>query len=120
METILAFVVGMLFAAGVYLLLQRNLMRVLFGIIVLTNAVNVLLLTMGRLTRRAAALLPRGEESLAGTVANPLPQALILTAIVISFGLAAFMLALIYRAEKVFGTLDADDLRIADRENTQS
>ncbi len=121
METILAFVVGALFAVGVYLLLQRNLIRILFGVIVLTNAVNVLILTMGRLTRGAAPLIPEGEETMVGVFANPLPQALILTAIVISFGLAAFVLALIYRSEKAFGTLDSNNLRLADRpEDTEA
>ncbi len=114
METILAIAVGALFAVGVYLLLQRNLIRVLFGVVVMTNAVNVLIFAMGRLTRGKPPVLP--EEAAADVVlANPLPQALILTAIVISFGLAAFMLALIYRSEKTFNSLDSDHLRITDR-----
>ena len=114
METILAFSVGAMFAAGVYLLLQRNLIRVLFGIIVITNAVNVLIFTLGRLRRGDPPVLP--EQPTADLVmANPLPQALILTSIVISFGLAAFLLALIYRSEKTFDTLDSDHLSITDR-----
>lgn len=115
METVLAFVVGALFAAGVYLLLQRNLIRILFGVVVLTNAVNVLIFTLGRLTRGVPPIVPEGEEALVGTFANPLPQAVILTSIVISFGLAAFLLALTFRSEKTFGTLDSESLRQADR-----
>lgn len=114
MESILAIAVGALFAVGIYLLLQRNLIRVLFGIIVLTNGVNLLIFTVGRLTRGEPPVLPE-EPTIDAVLANPLPQALILTSIVISFGLAAFMLALIYRAEKSFDTLDSDALRRTDQ-----
>ncbi len=113
METILAFVVGGLVAVGFYLLLQRNLVRILFGLVILTNAVNVLIFTLGRLTRGAAPFFEEG--AVAAAFANPLPQALILTSIVINFGLVAFLLALIYRSEKTFKTLDSNHLRSADR-----
>ena len=114
METILAFVVGGLVAVGLYLLLQRNLIRMLFGVVILTNAVNLLIFTLARLTRGAAPLLEEGGGQAASTFANALPQALILTSIVISFGLVAFLLALIYRADKTFRTLDSNQMRAAD------
>lgn len=87
-------VIGLLFSAGVYLLVERSITRVLLGVLVLSNATNLLLLTAGG---------PEGDPPLVGrfTVegfADPLAQAMILTAIVITMGLAAFVLALIYRA----------------------
>ncbi|WP_237067125.1 Na+/H+ antiporter subunit C [Microbulbifer guangxiensis] len=114
METALALLVGILTATGVYLMLARNLLRYLFGLILLSNAANLAIFTAGRLTRASPPLVPAGLEAPAVAVANPLPQALILTAIVIGFGLLAFTLALIVRAYRRLGTLDADDMRVAE------
>lgn len=112
METLLSIVVGCLFGVSVYLLLRRHLLRVVFGLILLTNTVNLLLLTLGGLTRNAPPVIPDGESVPLEVVANPLPQALILTSIVISFGVLAFVLLLVYRTEKVFETMDVDRLRL--------
>lgn len=114
METLLAIVTGGLFAVSTYLLLRRHLLRIIFGLILLTNAVNLLLLTLGGLTRGAPPLIPESSVVPLEPVANPLPQALILTSIVISLGVLAFILLLVYRTEKAFGTTDADDLREGD------
>lgn len=114
METALALVIGILTATGVYLMLARNLLRYLFGLILLSNAANLAIFTAGRLTRASPPLIPEGLKAPDIPVANPLPQALILTAIVIGFGLLAFSLALIVRAYRRLGTLDADDMRIAE------
>ncbi|WP_218220801.1 Na(+)/H(+) antiporter subunit C [Nesterenkonia sp. Act20] len=86
---------GALFAIGIYLLLERSLTRVLLGIILISNAVNLLLLqTAGR-----AGLAPLYDPEIpAEDYLDPLPQALLLTAIVIAFALVSFMLALIYRS----------------------
>ncbi|MBO0595292.1 Na(+)/H(+) antiporter subunit C [Nesterenkonia sp. E16_7] len=86
---------GALFAIGIYLLLERSLTRVLLGIILISNGVNLLLLhTAGR-----AGLAPiYSPEVGAEEYLDPLPQALLLTAIVIAFALVSFMLALIYRS----------------------
>jgi multicomponent Na+:H+ antiporter subunit C len=65
---------------------------------------------MGRLTREIPPVIPKGQKVIEGAFANPLPQALILTAIVISFGLLAFTLVLIYRNYSVSNTIDADKL----------
>jgi len=110
MELILAVVSGILFAASFYLLLRRNLLRFIIGIIILGNAVNLLIFTMGRLTRAVPPVIPKGQKVIEGAYANPLPQALILTAIVISFGLLAFTLVLVYRNYMVSQTIDADEL----------
>lgn len=110
METGLALVVGILFAAGVYLVLRRNLLKLIFGLVLLSNAVNLLIFTVGRLTRASPPLVPPGQVVPIEPFANPLPQALILTAIVIGFGLVAFALVLLYRAYESLGTVNADDL----------
>jgi multicomponent Na+:H+ antiporter subunit C len=109
MELILAVVSGILFAASFYLMLRRNLLRFVIGLIILSNAVNLLIFTMGRLTRAQPPVIPKGMTVPPEPYANPLPQALILTAIVISFGLLAFTLVLFYRNYTVSNTIDADD-----------
>lgn len=114
MEPLLALVVGGLVAAAVYSLLRRDLLRVAFGIILLGNAVNLLILAAGRVTRGVPPIVPRGMDAPAGVFANPLPQALVLTAIVIGFGLAAFLLLLILRAQRTLGTVDVVQLKETD------
>ncbi|GAA1868506.1 Na(+)/H(+) antiporter subunit C [Paeniglutamicibacter psychrophenolicus] len=91
----LLIVMGVLFAVGIYLLLERSLTRVLLGIVLLGNGVNLLILTAGG--RRGQA--PLYQDGLAAAAyTDPLPQALILTAIVITFAVTAFMLGIIYRS----------------------
>jgi multicomponent Na+:H+ antiporter subunit C len=113
MHLLLALLVGVLFAAGVYLILQRHLLRIIFGLILLGNAVNLLVFTVGRAARLAPPLIPEGMTVPPEATANPLPQALVLTAIVISFGLVAFALVLAYRAYATLGTTDTDALEEA-------
>lgn len=110
METWLALVVGILFATGIYLVLRRNLLKLIFGLVLLSNAVNLLIFTVGRLVRASPALVPPGQTVPLEPFANPLPQALVLTAIVIGFGLVAFALVLLYRAYQSLGTVDSADL----------
>ena len=114
MEVVLSIVVGVLFAAAVYLMLARNLMRFLFGLILISNAANLALFTAGRLTEAAPPLIAEGADGPAGVVANALPQALVLTAIVIGFGLFAFALVLTFHAYGALGTLDTSEMRVAE------
>jgi multicomponent Na+:H+ antiporter subunit C len=114
METLFAIVIGMFFAAAVYLMLSKYSVRILLGVAVLGNAVNLLLFTSGRLTREVPPIIPAGMETLPPETANPLPQALILTAIVISFSFFAFLLVLTYRAYQELGTDDTDEMRLAE------
>ncbi len=116
MEPILAILVGVLVAAAVYLMLARNLLRFLFGLILISNAANLTIFASGRLTLGAPPLIAEGADGPAGLVANALPQALVLTAIVIGFGLFAFALVLAYRAYETLGTLDTDEMRVAEPE----
>ncbi len=114
METVLSVVVGLLMGVSVYLMLRRNLVRFLFGLILLSNAANLAIFTAGGLTRGAPPLIPEGAEAPASEVANAVPQALILTAIVISFGLLAFALVLAWQASRALGTVDTDAMRAAE------
>ncbi|MCG8563143.1 MAG: Na+/H+ antiporter subunit C [Hyphomicrobiales bacterium] len=108
METVLALLVGVLVGASVYLMLARNILRFVFGLVLLGNAANLTIFAAGRLTRAEPPLVPEGLAAPPELVANALPQALILTAIVIGFGLLAFALALVFRSYQVTGTLDTD------------
>lgn len=116
METVLALLVGILFGSGVYLMLSRNLVQFLLGLVLISNAANVMIFAAGGLTRGRPAIVPGGLEQPAGAIANPLPQALILTAIVIGFGLLAFALVLACRACQELGTVDTDRMRVAEPE----
>ncbi len=109
--------VGGMVAGAVYLFLSRQFLRILFGVILLSNAVNVAILTVGRLTQGQPPLIASNAETMAQGVSNPLPQALILTAIVIGFGLLSFALALGWRAYQEMGTLDTSAMRVAEPED---
>ncbi|TDE00079.1 Na(+)/H(+) antiporter subunit C [Jiangella asiatica] len=97
--------VGVLFAAGVYLLLERSLTRVLIGVILIGNGVNTLfLVASGRAGRAPIVGLNEVDE-----MSDPLPQALVLTAIVITLGVTAFLLAMAYRAGQLHEHDDVQD-----------
>ncbi len=114
MEPILAVVVGILFAITVFLFLSRSYVRIILGIFLLSNATHLLIFTMGGLTLEVPPLIPPGATVPTEAIANPLPQALILTAIVISFALFAFLLVLTYRAYQALHTVDVDEMRDAE------
>ena len=114
MEPVFAVLVGVFFAAAVYLMLSRALIRVLLGIVLLGNAVNLLIFVAGRLTRATPPIIPAGAKMPVGTFANPLPQALILTAIVISFAMFAFLAVLAFRAYQALDADDTDHMRLAE------
>jgi multicomponent Na+:H+ antiporter subunit C len=114
MNFLLAIMVGILYAAGTYLILRRSLAKVIFGLIFLGHAANLLIFTIGRLTKGAPPFIPAGAETLAEPYADPLPQALILTAIVIGFGVQAFAIVLFKRAYQTVGSDDLDHLKSTD------
>jgi multicomponent K+:H+ antiporter subunit C len=105
MEALVASAVGVMTAAGIYLMLQRRSFSVIIGLTLITYAVNVFLLTMGRLTMGRAPIY--GQSG--GVYPDPLPQALVLTAIVISFGMTALIVVLALRGylERGDDTVDA-------------
>lgn len=109
MITIYAFMIGGLFAISIYLLLSHHLMRWLFGIVILSSSVNLFILVVGRLSRFPPFISSNNNPPFTH-LANPLPQALILTALVISFGLLTFALVLVRKIWELFGTVDSDQL----------
>jgi multicomponent Na+:H+ antiporter subunit C len=114
MEFLLAITIGVVYAAAIYLLLRRGVVRVVLGIALLSQGVNLLIFLAGGLREGAPAFIGEGEKVLSATAVDPLPQALILTAIVISFGVLAFTLAMVHRADQSTGTDDIDDLKSTD------
>ncbi|MEX1177176.1 MAG: NADH-quinone oxidoreductase subunit K [Nitriliruptor sp.] len=98
-----ALVVGILAAAGTYLVLQRGIVRITLGFVLIGHAATTALLAAGGVARRGIPFV--GGE---GTPGDPLPQAFALTAIVISFGVTAFLLTLAYRARDTIGTDDVE------------
>lgn len=114
MEIILAFVIGGLFAAGIYMLLRRSLLSLLIGLSLMSHATNLLIFTVARLTRGAPPVIDINTSALEPPFADPMPQALILTAIVISFGVIAFALALAFRSYRSLGTDDLDQMQSTD------
>lgn len=113
MEPVFAIAFGVMVAVAAYLLMSRNILRIVLGLLVLGNAANLSIFIAGRMDSRIPPLVPAGEIALADG-ANPLPQALILTAIVISFALVAFTVVLFEGAHRRLGTLDADAMREAE------
>lgn len=115
MTTVLAVVVGALYAAGLYTMLRRNLVKLVIGLGLLGHAANLLIFTAAGVTRAPPPLVPEGAAALTGPFADPLPQAFILTAIVIGFGIQAFAVVLILRADQTSASDDADEMRATDR-----
>ena len=114
MEPILAIIIGILYAGGLYLMMRRSLVKLLIGLGLLGQASNLLIITMGRITKGSPPLIGHGEHHLVEPYADPLPQALILTAIVIGFGVQAFAVVLIKRTYKWVGTDDIDQMTMSD------
>jgi multicomponent Na+:H+ antiporter subunit C len=110
MTLILSLAVAVLIGAGSYLLLKHDLIRVVAGVLLISNGANLFVMSAG-LSRGAAPIYPL---PLTGGVADPLVQAMTLTSIVITFGVAALLLALIYRVYIAHATLDTDTLAEAE------
>ena len=105
MELIYALLIGTLFAGGIYGILRRSMVRMIVGIILLSQSVNLLVFFSGGLTKGSPAII--GPDGVVReTMADPIPQALVLTAIVIGFGLTAFVIVLF---REVFSSIGADD-----------
>lgn len=109
MEALLAGLVGLMIAAALYLMLSGNLVKFVFGFTLMGNAVNLLIFTAGRLQHVHPPLIPPDQANLTRAVSNALPQALILTAIVIGFAMVTFLLVLLMRTYAHTGTLDVED-----------
>jgi len=119
-QVVLALVLGFLFAIGTYLILRRDVVRVVWGVTIISQAANVYLVTMGGIAGRAPIMGHGSDNSVACSmpgagadcVTDPLVQALVLTAIVIGFGTTAFALVLTYRVYQEHGTLDLGEVTV--------
>ncbi|HLV52856.1 MAG TPA: Na+/H+ antiporter subunit C [Cryomorphaceae bacterium] len=110
MELVLAICIGLLYAAGIYMILRKSLVKLIIGLTLLGNGVNLLIFLLGRITKGAPPLIPGNLETFGDIYADPVPQALILTAIVISFGLQSFAIVLIKRVYRIVNTDNLDRL----------
>ncbi len=110
MEVLLSILVGVLYAAGVYMLLRRSILKFIIGIIFISNATNLLVFMSSGLTTGQPIFVEEGKK-VAESSADPLNQALVLTAIVIGLGVIAFTLALKYKFFEITQTDDLDELK---------
>ncbi len=109
MEIPLSMAIGVLAGGGLFLLLQRSVFKIVVGLLLLSHAANLTIFVVGKLTKGGSPIAEKGAAI--GGFADPLVQALILTAIVIGFGIAAFLLTLAVRTHKVMGSDDVDEMR---------
>ena len=111
MEVLLAIVIGTLYAGGLYMMMRRTLVQLIIGLGLLSHGANLLIFTSAGLRKGGPPIIPEGEKMLSSLPADPLPQALILTAIVISFAVTAFALVLFLRTYEAVGADDVDELK---------
>jgi multicomponent Na+:H+ antiporter subunit C len=115
MEILLAIIVGLLYASGIYMMMRRSLVKLIIGLILLGNGANLLIFLVGGLVKGNPPIIPEDANKMEGLYADPIPQALILTAIVISFGIQAFAIVLLKRAFAVIKTDDIDKMNTTDQ-----
>jgi multicomponent Na+:H+ antiporter subunit C len=114
MSLLYALVAAGLFGCGLYMVLSRNVVRLLLGLSLLTTAVNLVLFQTGRYRSAQPPIIPDGADRLSDA-ADPLPQALVLTAIVIGFALTVMLATLVLRAYRGHGSLTSSEIRSAER-----
>ena len=111
-----ALVVSVVFASGTFLLLQRDLTRVVVGILLVSNSAVLFIISSG-LTRGAAPIYPLGET---GSLGDPLVQAMALTALIIGFGVAALLFAMVYQLYASHGTMDLEEIAEAEAREAEA
>ena len=114
MEATLALIVGSLYGAGFYMMMRRSIVKLIIGLSLLSHGSNLLIFMMGRLVRGHPPVIPVGVTRMIAPYSDPVPHALILTAIVIGFGLQAFAVVLIRQVYQTVGTDDLDELQSTD------
>lgn len=114
MELLFVILVGVLYSSGIYMMLRRSMVKLLIGILLLGNGANILIFLMGGIVKGKAPIISENHKTFLEAYADPIPQSLILTAIVISFALTAFAIVLLKNAYKLTGTDDLDSLNIQD------
>jgi multicomponent Na+:H+ antiporter subunit C len=111
MELVLAVVAGSLYACGLYLMLRRRLVQLIVGLSLLANGSNILIFAAAGVTRGQPPIA-QDDVVIAASFADSVPQALILTSIVIGFGVLAFALVLAHRVHESAGSDDIDAIRL--------
>jgi len=117
MEILLILLIGVLYATGIYLILSRSMVKLLLGIMLLGNGTNILIFLLGNITKGKPPIIRDGLKVFQDIYADPIPQALILTAIVISFGLTSFAIVLLKRVYALINTDDLDNLNTPEDED---
>jgi len=117
MELLLIFLIGVLYASGIYMILRRSMVKLLLGIMLLGNATNILIFLVGGIVKGKPPIIDINFKTFQDIYADPIPQALILTAIVISFGLTAFAIVLLKRVYALINSDDLDDLNTPEEED---
>jgi|SRR5690554_1078164 len=114
MELLVIVLIGLLYGSGIYLMLRRSMVKLLIGLLLLGNGANLLIFLLGDLTKGRPPVIPPDSNIFQEVYADPIPQALILTAIVISFGLQSFAIVLLKRVFLLTGSDNLDDLNTHD------
>lgn len=117
MELLLIILLGLLYAAGVYFILRRSMVKLLFGILLLGSGANILIFLLGGITKGKPPVIAEDAKLFQDVFADPVPQALILTAIVISFAMIAFAIVLLKRVYALVDSDDLDDLNTPEEED---
>ncbi len=117
MELLLVILIGVMYASGIYMLLRRSMVKLLIGVALLGNGANILIFLLGRITKGKPPVIEEASKVFTDIYADPIPQALILTAIVISFGLQAFAIVLLKRVYVLVNSDDLDDLNTPEEED---
>lgn len=118
MEIILPLIVGVLYTAGVYMMLQRSFVKLIIGLIMIGHASNLFIFVISRINRANTPLIADGSLLPAEPYSDPFPQALVLTAVVIGFGIQAFAIVLIKKTYQNVETDNLDDLNSTDEVGT--
>ncbi|MDA0244046.1 MAG: Na+/H+ antiporter subunit C [Chloroflexi bacterium] len=116
MQFLLALLIGILFGAGLFMILRRSIVKIILGLALLGQGANLLIFSMGGVESELPPLIDSAATTLTGNFADPVPQALILTAIVIGFGAQAFAIVLVKRVYAVLNSDDLDLLNSTDQE----
>lgn len=117
MELLLILLIGLLYASGIYMLLRRSMVKLLIGIMLISNGANILIFLLGRITKGKPPVIEEASKVFTDIYADPIPQALILTAIVIGFGLQSFAIVLLKRVYVMINSDDLDDLNTPEEED---
>lgn len=116
MTVLLSLAISVVFGSGAFLILQRDLFRVVVGIVLISNAANLFIVAAG-LTRGDPPIYPLPDGA---TVSDPLVQAMALTAIVISSSVAALLLSLVYRLYDAYDSVDLEDVSAAETREAEA